>query len=101
MDMELKDKFIRLWRQYFNDAALPIVCYYTNDQGPLEVIKSPAVHRCIFAEFKKLASGQTLCFAAESIGCGGGRRYLGFSESYHCFLILSFSSSMRFSSFSL
>ena len=33
MDREIKNKFITLWKKYFNGADLPIVFYYTDDEG--------------------------------------------------------------------
>jgi len=29
MDMGIKEKLISLWKEYFNDAELPITFYYT------------------------------------------------------------------------
>ena len=78
MDMKIKERFIRLWEKYFNKAQLPITFYYTDETGGIEIVKPAAGHRCIFADLSKVITGQSLCFNAESIGCFGGRRYLGF-----------------------
>lgn len=37
MDMEQKDKFIRLWKKYFNNTELPIIFYYTDEEGRAEI----------------------------------------------------------------
>ena len=31
MDIELKEKFVTLWKKYFNSAELPIIFYYSNE----------------------------------------------------------------------
>ncbi len=79
MDMKIKESFIRLWEKYFNKAELPLAFYYTDGVTGIEVVKPAAGHRCIFADLSKVITGQSLCLNAESIGCFGGRRYLGFS----------------------
>jgi uncharacterized protein (DUF169 family) len=81
MDMKDKEKFLRLWDKHFPGAELPIVFYYTDEAGSVEPVKAPAGHRCIFADLQQVRAGTSLCFDAESIGCFGGRRYLGFSDA--------------------
>jgi uncharacterized protein (DUF169 family) len=80
MDMRLKEKFIELWKKYFNGADLPIVLYYTDQEGRAEVVKPPSRHQCVISVLSRVRRGTSLCFEVNSIGCGGGRRYLGFSE---------------------
>ena len=79
MDMKVKEKFIRHWEKYFNGAELPITFYYANEARGAEVVKLSSGHRCIFADLCKVRTGTALCFNADSIGCFGGKRYLGFS----------------------
>jgi uncharacterized protein (DUF169 family) len=80
MDMTVKKNLIELWEKYFNAAELPITFYYTDEIGGVEVVKSASGHKCIFADLLKVTRGQSICFSAESIGCFGGRRYLGFGS---------------------
>ena len=81
MDTKVKEKFITLWQQYFDGAELPITFYYTNEARGIKVVKLPSEgHRCIFADLSKVRTGRSLCFDADSIGCLGGKRYLGFTE---------------------
>jgi uncharacterized protein (DUF169 family) len=80
MDMTVKKNLIELWEKYFNAAELPITFYYTDEIGGVEVVKSASGHKCIFADLLKVTKGQSICFSAESIGCFGGRRYLGFGS---------------------
>jgi uncharacterized protein (DUF169 family) len=78
--MKIKEKFIRLWKKYFDGAELPIVFYCADDVGRAEEAIPLSGPRCIIAHLSKVRRGQTLCFDSSSIGCSGGRRYLGFAE---------------------
>ena len=80
MDMQLKEKFIKQWKKYFNEAGLPISFYYTNEVRRAEPVKPASGHRCIMCDLAKVVRGTSLYFEAESIGCFGGKRYLGFSD---------------------
>ncbi len=80
MDMELKEKFIKLWKKYFNNAELPITFYYTDEEGHAEIVKAGSVPRCVIGALSNVRTGKPYCFDAGSIGCFGGKRYLGFSE---------------------
>jgi uncharacterized protein (DUF169 family) len=80
MDVKLKEKVMGLWRKYFDGAALPIVFYYTDEGGSAHMVKSPTGHRCLLADLAKVRTGKSLRFNIDSIGCGGGKRYLGFSH---------------------
>ncbi|GAI03363.1 unnamed protein product, partial [marine sediment metagenome] len=90
MDMKIKEKFISYWEKYFNGAELPITFYYTNEARGAEVVKPSSGHRCIFADLCKARTGKSLYFDAESIGCFGGKKYLGFTtevmENFEYFL---------------
>jgi len=80
MNIDTKKRFMRLWEKYFNGAELPITFYYANKAKGMEVVKPSSGHRCIFADLSKVREGKSLCFGAESIGCFGGKRYLGFTD---------------------
>jgi len=79
MDMEMKDRFVRLWRKYFNNAELPIT-FYSVEEGRAELVKPGSVARCVIGALVKVRDGRSFSFDANSIGCFGGRRYLGFAE---------------------
>jgi len=79
MDMKIVEKFIQLWRKYFNDAELPVTFYYTDEEGHAELARHGSVSRCLIGAIAKVREGSSFCFDAESIGCFGGRRYLGFA----------------------
>lgn len=80
MDMNTKEKFLTLWKKYFNKAELPITFYYTNEEGHAEAAKPDSVPRCVIGALVKIRKGESLAFDVDSVGCPGGKRYLGFAE---------------------
>ena len=80
MDMALKEKFLKLWKKYFNDSELPMTFYYTDEAGQGEDVEPGSGPRCFIGSLIKVRHGESLSFQKESIGCAGGRRYLGFAE---------------------
>jgi len=79
--MKLKDRFSRLWQKYFDSASLPIAFYYTDQVGRAEPMKPTPGHRCIISDLIKVREGTAISYSAESVGCFGGKRYLGFSQT--------------------
>jgi len=83
MDMKVKEKFSKSWETYFPGVSLPIVFFYGDNAGNAARVtgpKNPMEHRCIIADIARAAKGRALAFDVRSIGCEGGKRYLGFSE---------------------
>ena len=80
MDIKLKEDFIELWRRYFDGAELPIAFYYTAEEGHAELARPGSVPMCAIEALSLVRKGRAFCFNAESIGCFGGKRYLGFRE---------------------
>lgn len=80
MDMVVKDKFRLLWQKYFNNAELPITLYYTSEDGHAERARPGSVPRCLIAALSGVRQGRAISFAADSIGCPGGKRYAGFAQ---------------------
>lgn len=80
MEIKLRDHFIKQWRKYFNNADLPISFFYTDEPAYTEVVPSSGKWNCIICELNKVRSGESLAFNADSIKCGGAKRYLGFTE---------------------
>jgi uncharacterized protein (DUF169 family) len=81
MDANFKNKFLALWKKYFNDAELPITFYYTDEAGHAPAVRPGALPRCVIGALEKVREGQSLSFDADAVGCPGGKRYLGFTES--------------------
>jgi hypothetical protein len=81
MELAFKDQFISLWEKYFNGAELPITFYYTDQEGDSELVQAPSKgHQCFIGDLTKVRKGHSLCFGANSFGCGGGKRYLGYTQ---------------------
>ena len=80
MDLQIKKKFLELWARYFNGADLPLAIYYTDNAPSVEPLSAPLGHRCLICQLSKARNGELLCFSADSVGCGGGKRYLGFTD---------------------
>lgn len=81
MDMQLKEDFIRTWQKYFNNAELPITFYYTDEEGHADLVKPGTEARCIIGPLIKVRRGASFTFNAESVGCSGGKTFLGFSDN--------------------
>ncbi len=80
MDMDLKQKFLELWKNYFNNAELPITFYYTDEEEHAELVKPGSLSRCVIGAVSNIRRGTSYAFNIESIGCFGGKRYLGFTD---------------------
>jgi uncharacterized protein (DUF169 family) len=79
MDMAFKDRFLALWKKYFNDPPLPITFYYSDSPNPALTVKPGSVPRCIIGALVKVRDGYSYAFDVKAVGCPGGKRYLGFS----------------------
>jgi uncharacterized protein (DUF169 family) len=73
-------KFIELWKKYFNDAELPITFYYTDEEGHAELAKPDPSNRCLIEALSSVRHGKSYSFDTNSIGCFGGKWWVGFSE---------------------
>ena len=80
MNLELRDTFIKNWKKYFGNADLPITFYYTTSDGNAEWAEKPRGWSCIICELAKVRNGRSLIYNAERITCGGGKRYLGYTD---------------------
>ena len=80
MEIKIMEKFLSLWEKYFNGTELPIVFYYTNEPTGVQIVKPSQGHRCMMADLVKVRSGESVFFGADSFGCFGGKRYLGFGQ---------------------
>jgi uncharacterized protein (DUF169 family) len=81
MDMKLKTRFMERWKDFFPGADLPLVFFYTNDEGRGEHVNTPSGRTCFIAQLMKARNGEVLQFSKDSIVCSGGKRYLGFSDA--------------------
>jgi hypothetical protein len=80
MDAEFKERFLQNWARYSPGAELPIGFYYSNSAVQKCMAKPPQGHRCVIGDIAKVRKGKTACFDTHTIGCTGGKRYLGFES---------------------
>jgi hypothetical protein len=79
--MELKTQFQGLWGKYFGEVELPVCFYYTDNRPPETYMpKQPTGQRCVIGDLSKARSGKDLALNADVVGCGGGKKYLGFAQ---------------------
>ena len=79
MDMKLKEDFLSKWKQYFNNAELPIAYYYTDIPDGAEIVTAGSGPRCVIGALAAVRRGKSQAFDVDAVGCPGGKRYLGFS----------------------
>ncbi len=80
MKKTVKERFLKCWEKYFDDAELPLAAYYT-DEATVPENDPSTTGRCLIADLNKVRDGTPLRFGSTSIGCPGGQRYSGFSEA--------------------
>lgn len=80
MTAGLKQEFLDRWRIYFPGAELPIVFYYTDDEKCAQSIPPPDEWRCVICDLGRVRQGKALRLDIDSVACGGGKRYFGFSQ---------------------
>ncbi len=78
MKSGFKEEFMSKWQTYFGQAELPIAFYYTDEEGRAEKVKIPSGHQCVIGVLNRVRRGASLCLNEETVGCGGGKRCLGF-----------------------
>lgn len=81
MDNSLKQGFLLRWKKYFGDAPLPIALFYSDVLNDAEPARKSAGHRCMIADISRVFKGETLAFNNSNMGCAGGKRYCGFSNT--------------------
>jgi hypothetical protein len=81
MDLELRDRFAGEWKRYFGGAELPITCYYTDREDAAPAAPAPSGHQCVIGALAEVRHGKPLRFDLDSVGCWGGKRYFGFTQT--------------------
>jgi hypothetical protein len=72
MDIELRDRFIALWQNYFPGTELPITFGFQRDTGTVQKVLAPDGWRCIICQIGRVRNGTSLVLDAQSITCRGG-----------------------------
>lgn len=80
MDIEIRDKFLQLWKKYFKNSELPVTFYYSAGDGGVKYANKPKNWRCVVSDIAKVRKGQDLYFNKENLGCNGAKRYLGYTN---------------------
>ena len=78
MDVEVRNHFSSLWKKYFGDTELPIAIFYS-DKALADPELSEPRDRCVIGMLSSVRAGETLSLGAESLLCGGAKRYFGFT----------------------
>lgn len=81
MNMALKERFLSLWTKYFDGAQLPICLSYSEDNTYEQLLRPIKGRMCVIGQLATVFRGGDLAFVDETVGCPGGRRYLGFNQT--------------------
>lgn len=79
MDLNLKDDFIAKWNNYFPGAELPLAMIMKEHLKGEQKMPASKSWSCLICDLKKARNGKAIAFNEKAIGCGGGKRYSGFS----------------------
>jgi hypothetical protein len=80
MDTELRDRFLRLWKDFFPGTDLPITFEITGETGDAQRVPAPDGWRCLVCDLYKVRKGSSLFFDEASVSCSGGKIYAGFEK---------------------
>ena len=78
--LNLKMNSYKIGTRYFPGAELPLGFFYSDSAEPKFMAKPPKGHRCVIGDIANVRKGKILCLDTNTIGCGGGKRYLGFES---------------------
>jgi uncharacterized protein (DUF169 family) len=78
MDAGLRETFVDLWEKYFPGSELPITFEIGGNTEGVERASAPKGWKCVVCDLARVRKGTSLVFDEESIGCRGGRFYLGY-----------------------
>ena len=80
MDMKIKARFLGMWGEHFTGAEPPLAWYYTDEAGRGESPGPGTGSHCLICALSAARNGTPLSFSARDVLCGGGKRYLGFTD---------------------
>lgn len=67
--------FISYYRKAFGEEELPLVFWYSD----IPVNPAEKTGGCLFKRMKEVREGTAISLSADTIGCGGGKFYTGFT----------------------
>jgi uncharacterized protein (DUF169 family) len=79
MDITLRDQFIKLWNKYFDNSELPITFYFSESNGDAKPVEPSKGWSCLVCELARVRKGESLVYNADSVICGGAKRYTGYN----------------------
>ncbi len=79
MRNELKDAFLKKWAEYFGTAELPITFYLSPGDGGAKRMPPAKGQSCLVCELGRVRRGESLCYGADAVACGGAKRFLGYA----------------------
>ena len=80
MNKHIIEKFILLWKKYFDGAELPVIFYYTNEEGHARLVEPDSVPGCVIGILSEARRGRPLCLNADSVGCPGANDTLALQK---------------------
>jgi len=79
MNKEIIIQFTGLWNKYFPNIDLPVTASLTGDIGEARLVSKSTKWSCLVCELAKVTKGQSIAYNEDSLGCGGAKRYLGYT----------------------
>ena len=79
MRIERKELFLKKWARYFGSAELPITFYLSAGDAGAKPMPPAKGHSCLICELGRVRRGESLCYNAAALACGGAKRFLGYA----------------------
>ncbi|MDD1709569.1 MAG: DUF169 domain-containing protein [Methanoregulaceae archaeon] len=79
MDIGMRDRFIRLWHQYFEGSDLPITFGIEPAGEGVPRAPVPKRWRCLVCDLARVRKGHPVVIDGESLSCSGAKFYLGYT----------------------
>lgn len=79
MEIALRNQFIGLWSKYFDDSELPFTFYLSTGDGGAKPVEPSKGWSCLICELARVRKGESLAYNADSVVCGGAKRYTGYN----------------------
>jgi uncharacterized protein (DUF169 family) len=81
MDMKLKQVFQEKWARHFPGAEPPLAWFYADDPHGADPAPKSKGWSCLIGRLAQAREGRSIAFDGDSLGCAGGKRYLGFPHT--------------------
>lgn len=81
MDMHLRRDFQERWALRFPGAELPLAWFYADSACGAEPAPKSNGWSCVIGRLAQVRAGKSIAFDGDSLGCAGGKRFLGFPHT--------------------